>query len=530
MRPRLVRGGWGAGVAVAGGLLGGLAGWAAGCSTGARSTPPPEAGAPKSPQARPTDGVAPLGAEYEIAWEPAEGRLRIEARMIRVPGPLLVLPQLMAPYVHALETAPLGSAAEPRGLPAARRWTRLPLDGFPVAAPDCITACLVRYQVALREAALAFDDADWVTLHGELVEAPPSTWLLAPAMPAETPAPRLRFTVTTPPGEGFATGVFRAPAPPSASGPATPPAWELDQRDLWTSPYSAFGPMTQHTLAVPGGALEVAIGAGATAVPREQLVGWVADGARAVSAYWGRFPMPGALVLLAVTGGARSGGGKTLSGGGGAVLMQLGSRTSLARLRADWVLIHELAHLGFPSGPRATLWAQEGVASYVEPFARVRAGLLDERAAWRGLVEGLPYGLPQPGDRGLDHTPTWGRTYWGGALYWFLCDVELRKRSLGKQGLEHALRGILAAGGNNSVRWTLAEALAIGDRATGLPVLVPQYEAMKDAPYPVDLEALFRQLGVSLQGESVVFDERAPLAAVRRAITFGNDAGGAAPP
>jgi L-lactate permease len=24
------------------------------------------------------------------------------------------------------------------------------------------------------------------------------------------------------------------------------------------------------------------------------------------------------------------------------------------------------------------------------------------------------------GDQGLDHTPTWARTYWGGALFWMM--------------------------------------------------------------------------------------------------------------
>jgi len=35
----------------------------------------------------------------------------------------------------------------------------------------------------------------------------------------------------------------------------------------------------------------------------------------------------------------------------------------------------------------------------------------------------------------------------------------------------------------------------------------------------VDLDALFRRLGVALRGGVVEFDERAPLAPIRRAIT-----------
>lgn len=471
----------------------------------------------------PRPGESTLVASYAVRWEPADGSLFVEARMKRVAGPLLVVERGMAPYVHELAVA--------AGEEGPADWRPLSLDAQPIPAPPCAAACRVRYRFALREAARAVGDLDWAGMHGALVEAPPATWLIAPAMPAavapDEPGPRVRFTVETPPGEAFATGVFRAPD--GAQAPSPPTAWQITLRDLWTSPYSAFGAMTLHSLPVPGpGAsaeLQVALANGETAVPREALLRWVAEGARAVSLYWGQFPMPGALVLLAISGGRRGGGGKTLAGGGGTVALRVGARATLASLERDWVLVHELAHLGFPSVPRQHLWAQEGIASYVEPFARVRAGLLDERAAWRSLLEGLPSGLPAPGDRGLDLTPTWGRIYWGGALYWFLCDVEIRKRTAGKRGLEHALRAILAAGGNNAARWPLRKTLELGDQALGLTpgVLVAQYEAMRGAPYPVDLGALFAQLGARLDGDRVIFDDAAPLAKVRKAITFGTD-------
>ncbi len=460
-----------------------------------------------------------------MTWEPEDGSLRIEGSFTRLAGGQLRFERGMAPYFSDAWSSP--------GPPAPPTWQKLAIETSPLLLPSCTTSCRVRYRFALREAALAFGDLDWAAFHGELLEAPPATWLLGPAPPATGPPNRLRFSVSTPPGSGFATGVLRAAttatttttATATTATPTTPaaPAWELDVRDLWSSPYSAFGAMTTHSLAVPGGTLELAIEAGATAVPRDDIVRWVERRGRAVGEYFGRFPMPGALVLLAVRGSSRIGGGRTLSGGGGTVVLQLGSRSTAPRFEADWVLVHELVHLGFPSVPRQQLWAQEGVASYVEPFARVRAGLLDEAEAWRGLLEGLPSGLPQAGDRGLDHTPTWGRIYWGGALYWFLCDLELRKRSRNQLGLEHALRGIVAAGGNNAARWPLRRALELGDRAVGLSVLVPQYEAMKDAPYPVDLDALAAQLGVTLRRGEVIFDDTAPLAAIRRAITFGSD-------
>ena len=71
------------------------------------------------------------------------------------------------------------------------------------------------------------------------------------------------------------------------------------------------------------------------------------------------------------------------------------------------------------------------------------------------------------------------------------------------------------------MRVPLVETLALGDRATGTHVLTELHAAMGTSPHPVDLDALFRSLGVSIVKDQVVFDDAAPLAAVRRAITTG---------
>ena len=82
----------------------------------------------------------------------------------------------------------------------------------------------------------------------------------------------------------------------------------------------------------------------------------------------------------------------------------------------------------------------------------------------------------------------------------------------------HALRAILAAG-NIETAAALEPLLEIGDRATGVPVLAELYARMKDQPAPVDLPALWRDLGVEPKGRDVHLDDAAPLAATRRAIT-----------
>jgi hypothetical protein len=75
------------------------------------------------------------------------------------------------------------------------------------------------------------------------------------------------------------------------------------------------------------------------------------------------------------------------------------------------------------------------------------------------------------------------------------------------------------ARGNMETDSPIEPVLRTGDAAVGVPVLSELYARMKDAPYPVDLDALWRRLGVRLEGHDVRFDDDAPLAAVRRALT-----------
>src|SRR5258708_33585929 len=107
-------------------------------------------------------------------------------------------------------------------------------------------------------------------------------------------------------------------------------------------------------------------------------------------------------------------------------------------------------------------------------------------------------------------THTWGRTYWGGALFCLLADVEIRRQTNNAKGLEHALRGILDAGGDIREDWNLQDALGAGDHAGGVSVLQPLYARMKDKPVvSVDLASLWSQLGVQSDGANVRFDDNA---------------------
>jgi hypothetical protein len=270
---------------------------------------------------------------------------------------------------------------------------------------------------------------------------------------------------------------------------------------------------------IGGGRIEVEFTSQKTGVPRDIILAWIETAARAVTKYYGRYPVPHLTVRVAPFDGHGIRSGKTFGqGDGGLITISVGRSTSQEDFEADWLMTHEMVHLAFPSVAQRHHWIEEGLATYVEPIARVRLGTLRAEKVWGDVVRDLPQGLPEAGDRGLDFTHTWGRTYWGGALFCLLADVEIHRRTANRKGLEDALRGILAAGGSISADWDLERALKAGDKATGVPVLQELYGQMRAAPHPVDLENLWRQLGIERQGRAVILVDDAPLAAMRRAI------------
>ncbi len=283
-------------------------------------------------------------------------------------------------------------------------------------------------------------------------------------------------------------------------------------------PYAAFERLPRQPLEVDGGVLEVAFAPGEFTLPRSALLDWINTAAVALSGYYGRFPVAHARVLVIPQPGAGVRFGQAFGDQGPAVKVFVGEDSESHHLDRDWVMTHELAHLAFPSLHPRHRWLEEGLAVYVESVARLTTGVLSPEQVWGGFARSMPNGLPGPGDQGLDHTPTWGRTYWGGALFCLLADLEIRKRTENRRGLPDALRGVLAAGGHKGVRWPVERALEAADRATGATVLIDLYQRMKATPESVDLEQLWRDLGVEADGTSVRFDNTAPLAALRRAI------------
>lgn len=288
---------------------------------------------------------------------------------------------------------------------------------------------------------------------------------------------------------------------------------------FWLSLVPRIAAQDNAQLEIGGGKIEVIFSSAPAEPLRKLVLGWVASSARAVTVYYEQFPVSHLQIRLRFFDGRGVRGGRTTGWDGASIEISVGRASAASDFTEDWVLTHEMVHLAFPSVPEEHHWIEEGSATYIEPIARARAGDLTPEKIWGDLVDGLPQGLPQPGDSGLDFTPTWGRTYWGGALFCLLADVEIRKRTGNKKGLEDALRAILKAGGTIESDWPLTRTLEIGDGATGVPVLRELYDKMKGTPAPVDLKELWKELGVERRNGRIEFNGGAPLAALRKSIT-----------
>jgi hypothetical protein len=275
-----------------------------------------------------------------------------------------------------------------------------------------------------------------------------------------------------------------------------------------------------------GAALDVYISSDNSVPGNSALLDWVRRSARAVMAYFGRFPVERARLYITVIERGRVSHGVTYGEDGAHITISVGRNTTIGDLYRDWELTHEMVHLGFPSVNRSHHWIEEGIATYVEPIARAAIGVLTPEEVWGEMRRDMPQGLPQAGDQGLDRTHTWGRTYWGGALFCLSADVEIRRRTGNAKGLQDALQAINHAGGTIEAEWALERALRIGDEATQGRTLTELYRKMASQPSAVDLDKFWEQLGVGENGGRTILDDRAPLAGTRKAICGAIEARG----
>jgi len=336
----------------------------------------------------------------------------------------------------------------------------------------CDATCRVHYRYDLGRAAEASQDALDVALRsGPDILAPASTWLLRPE-PLTVNIP-VELTVKTPESIRFACGFHRG-----IGG-----AFDLRSQELSVAGFTAFGTFQTARVQATGGTIDVAMLTGGRRASDATLVRWVHDTAVALDTVYDRFPVTRAQIFLVPEPGSRRVEmGRTLPAGGASIAVFVGSKAREADLYDDWILAHEMFHLGVPSFWQEGRWLDEGLATYYEPVLRARAGLQTESELWREFSAEMQRGLGRPGDPALTETSDHDRVYWGGALFVLHADMQIRARTKGARSLDDGLRAVLAKGGDATRIWSVDYFLRVIDEAVGVPVTT---EMLAQAALPV---------------------------------------------
>lgn len=379
------------------------------------------------------------------------------------------------------------------------------------------------YRFDLSGFARAVDSTRLAVQRGSGVLAVLGSWLLEPQ--GYDRAPTIDIRMATAPGLVFAAGL-----------PRVGDAWRLNGAPVVAAGYTALGRLAYRELAVPApgslrpgrppnqpradAVLRVAILDGVGESARADLFDWVERTAQAQSNYWQGFTARQALLgLVPVTHRRGVGYGRSVPGGGVTVMVEVGTDVDRRRLFDDWVLTHELIHTGMPFIRRGGTWFMEGAATYVEPIIRARAGWKTEEEVWREWVDNMPKGVRA--FSGSMANAQGQENYWGGATFMLLADVGLRRATNGTKGLEDCLAGVLWSGLDGARRATVAEYAAACDRVIGTTVMSGLVERHFNNAEPVDLAALWKDLGISLVAGRIALDDSAPSARWRRLIVPG---------
>lgn len=356
--------------------------------------------------------------------------------------------------------------AGPSDLAAGRAWAGCAAD-----------PCVHRYRYELGRAAERSDDAyDVASRIAGGVVAPLSSVLVYPVgLPPDAPV-SIRFDV----GGGARVVTSLAPGP----GP------QALARELPYLGYFAVGRLGSFEVRRGRAVVEVVHGL-ADPAPFRRLV---EHRLGLLERLYGRVPAPRLSIFALEGGGAEPiGFGRMMGTAGATILLALGKEP--ATFAGDWVLLHELIHVGTPSLPPEGRFFDEGLATYLEPMLRVGAGELSEERGWAELARGLPFGARRAASDPIDGG-AWGRTYWGGAHFALQLDLRTRERTGGAKGLAELLRATVDEGLDARTWMGLEAFLGRLDRAAGAPVateLLARFRATcEPASLPAELLGLAR--------------------------------------
>ena len=289
---------------------------------------------------------------------------------------------------------------------------------------------------------------------------------------------------------------------------------------------AVFGSFPVRNISVPGGTLRAAFFGIDQTADVAKLAEWLRRAASNVALNYGRFPNPSPQVLVVDSGRYGQSAvpfGRVVRNGGEAVTYYVNAAATDDALRNDWTATHEFSHLLLPYVDEK--WISEGFATYYQNMLLARAGVYDAETAWGKLLAGfrrgqssVPHLSPRAASRGYARGSRM-KVYWAGVVVALTADVELRRRTGGRQSLGTVLAGLQECCLPAERSWRVPELFERIDSYAASPVLMPLYQRYATRPGFPDYEPLLERLGVSETDGHIRFDDSAELSAIRVALT-----------
>lgn len=243
---------------------------------------------------------------------------------------------------------------------------------------------------------------------------------------------------------------------------------------------------------------------GKTQQRKQEWLDWIKLTAEAIEAVYGHFPQNHANILI-VPIGKQSGPipwGEVQRGGYPSVHLFIDETRPIQEFIDDWTGSHELSHLFLPKLIPGARWMSEGVASYYQNVARARTGLISNETAWRKMKAGFQRGRRDFNGKALTKANKTMHVYWGGAAYFFLADIRLRKTG---QSLDSVLKKLSLCCLPSFERWSpknVAQKLDALSNTNVFTDLLNNEGAKKQFPISKELES------------SITLQENTPLEAI----------------
>ena len=264
-----------------------------------------------------------------------------------------------------------------------------------------------------------------------------------------------------------------------------------------------------------------------------ELIVWIQATAENVSLTYGRFPNPAPKIIVIPSNrnpwGADSAVtfGRVTRNHGETVELFINPDRPIEEFYADWTATHEFSHLMLPLLSQRYRWISEGFATYYQNVLQSRAGHYTPEFAWQRLTEGFERGRESNPDLSPNQAAEARvanarmKIYWSGAAIALLADIELRQRSGGEESLDTALGDLQRCCLPSYQRWSGPDLFRRLDSFLESPVFMPLYrEYANEVGFP-PTASVIDKLGVETTTTGVVFDDDAPLAAIRDAISTG---------